>query len=293
MSLVLIIADREDERQVAISRGLELASKMGWGAQVAAFAYESLSAMGVKETSKRELIRKKLLARRKTEVEAQVNRLKPSGLRVAVTVVWQKSVHLWIDQQCARKEYAAVIKTGHRTESFVYTPTDWHLLRECPAPVIIAAEKKWRATKPIVAAVDLTSNSRIKRQLNDAVISTAKRYAEALGCGVYVLHALHIPAVLTELDLVDEYSHTQKLKDELQPRLIKLASNHGISMKNIKLKQGPVEKVITSEAARLKAQLVVMGTVGRSGIKARLMGNTAERVLTSLRTDVLTLKPWA
>jgi universal stress protein E len=49
--------------------------------------------------------------------------------------------------------------------------------------------------------------------------------------------------------------------------------------------------VITSEAARTRAQLVVMGTVGRTGIKGRLMGNTAESVLRLLRTDVLALKP--
>ena len=62
-------------------------------------------------------------------------------------------------------------------------------------------------------------------------------------------------------------------------------------MNAFKLKEGPVEKVITSESARLKAQLVVMGTVGRAGVKARIVGNTAEKVLSRLRTDVLAIKP--
>ena len=56
-------------------------------------------------------------------------------------------------------------------------------------------------------------------------------------------------------------------------------------------KRGPVAKVITSTAARDRAQLVVMGRVGRRGVKARLLGNTAENVLQHLRTDVLALKP--
>jgi universal stress protein E len=42
-----------------------------------------------------------------------------------------------------------------------YTSTDWHLLRECPAPVLLAAEDKWHRTKPVLAALDLgTKNAR-------------------------------------------------------------------------------------------------------------------------------------
>ena len=227
MSLVLIIADRPDERQVAISRGLELAEKMGWGAQIVGFAYENLNEMGISDTAKRDQAKKKLLSLRRKEVDQEIARVK-SKVRIAVSVVWHKSIHLWVDQQCARKKYAAVIKTGHRTESFLYTPTDWHLLRECPAPVIIAAEKKWRATKPIVAAVDLVSKNRVNRQLTDSVIATARQYSEALGCDLYVVHAVHIPAVLTELDLVDEYSHARKRREEIQPQVLKLAAAHSL-----------------------------------------------------------------
>lgn len=290
MSLVLIIADRPDKSQVAIARGLELARKMGWGAQIVGFAWEDLRDLKLSGAGERQAVRKKILARRKSEVAAEVAEHNGS-VRHVVNVVWEKNIQDWINKQCARKEYAAVIKTGRRTETFLYTSTDWHLLRECPAPVMIVADKKWRATKPIVAAVDLSSNSRLDQQLNNAVISTAKRYADGLDTKLYVVHALHISGVLKELDLVDEYSHAKKLKEQLQPRLHKYARAHKLPLSAFRLKEGPVEKVLTSEAARLKAQLVVMGTVGRAGVKGKLIGNTAEGVLDRLRTDVLAIKP--
>ncbi len=289
MSIVLIVADRAEDRQVAIPRGLQLAAKMGWGAQVVGFAYESLAELKSAGVNPQQ-VKKQLLDKRKTEVQAEVEKHQ-GDVRTAVNVVWHKAIHEWIDKQCERKEYSAVIKTGRRTETFLYTSTDWHLLRECPAPVLIAAEKKWRATKPIVAAIDLSSNGRLERQLNDLVVSTAKRFAEQLDTELYLVHALHIPAVLTELDLVDEFSHVKKMKKELHPRVQKLAQTHDLPLSAIKLKQGPVEKVITSESARLKAQLLVMGTVGRTGVKGQLLGNTAEKVLTHVRTDVLAIKP--
>ena len=46
MSLLLVIADRSDDPQVAISRGLHLAEKMGWGAQIVGFTWENLQDVG-------------------------------------------------------------------------------------------------------------------------------------------------------------------------------------------------------------------------------------------------------
>ena len=62
-------------------------------------------------------------------------------------------------------------------------------------------------------------------------------------------------------------------------------------VKSFHIKRGPVEKVITSRAAKVRAQVVVMGTVARKGVKARLLGNTAEKVLRHMKTDVLAIKP--
>jgi universal stress protein E len=291
MSVILIIADREGDAQIAISRGLGLAEKMDYAAQVVAFCYENLSNLGVGGRSEQAEIRRKLMARRKAEVEAQIARHGSLKQHASCTVVWHKDIHQWIDRQCARKSYAAVIKTGRRSETFLYTPTDWHLLRNCPAPVLIAADRKWRPNKPIVASIDLSTKLRVKQRLNDEVISTAKHYADALGCPLHLIHAIHIPPVLRELDLVDEYTYTKQAKEELQPQVLKLSKRHGVPISQFRLKQGAVDKVISSEAARMKAQLVVMGTVGRKGVKAKLMGNTAESVLARLRTDVLALKP--
>ena len=288
---IMIIADRRGQRQVAMERGMELAAKLGYQVTAAGFVYENLEGQGISGKTRQERARKKLLTQRRSEIQALIRRFKPAGLKVSSCVVWEKNVRHWVVGQCERDPYALVVKTGHRSETFRYSSTDWQLLRECPAPVMIVAETTWRKSKPIVAAVDLGSKSRIKHKLNQLVIDTAKQYAEALGCELYVLHAIHISPLLTELDLVDEYGHAKKIKQELQGQLQRLSVTHDIPLSNFRLKQGPVDKVITSESARLKAQLVVMGTVGRKGVRAKLIGNTAEQVLSRLRTDVLALKP--
>ncbi|MDZ7749444.1 MAG: universal stress protein [Halofilum sp. (in: g-proteobacteria)] len=55
--------------------------------------------------------------------------------------------------------------------------------------------------------------------------------------------------------------------------------------------QGPAAEVVPTLAQELDAELVVMGTVGRTGIAGLLIGNTAETILERLASSVLAVKP--
>ena len=51
------------------------------------------------------------------------------------------------------------------------------------------------------------------------------------------------------------------------------------------------EDVIESVSNEIDAELVILGTIGRTGISAALIGNTAEHVIDRLNCDVLAIKP--
>jgi nucleotide-binding universal stress UspA family protein len=57
------------------------------------------------------------------------------------------------------------------------------------------------------------------------------------------------------------------------------------------LPEGLAQKVIPPLAAELHADIVVMGTVARTGISGLIIGNTAEAILDQLTFSVLTIKP--
>ena len=287
MAKLLIIADR-DKRGVAIRRGLELADKLGCSADVVAFCHTSLRPLKLKAPD-RALVKKRLLAERKAEVQLTIDQFKNADQKVALVVAWEKDVAAWTNRRCSRP-YAAVVKTGHRTESFAYTSTDWQLLRECPHPVLIVAEKKWYRTKPVLATIDLASKVPEKIALNHEVLSRAKIIATALNTSLQVITAIEVPALLADLDLVDPTAYVKEVKAEMKPRIKEYAEAHELPESIFRIKKGPVAKVINSDAAKLRAQLVIMGTVGRRGITARFLGNTAESVLRHLRTDVLAVK---
>jgi universal stress protein E len=70
-----------------------------------------------------------------------------------------------------------------------------------------------------------------------------------------------------------------------------LAEKFSLERGQCVIKEGLPEDVIPYVAKEFKSELVVIGTVGRTGLSAALVGNTAEHVIDSLDCDVLALKP--
>ena len=50
-----------------------------------------------------------------------------------------------------------------------------------------------------------------------------------------------------------------------------------------------VSTVVTGVAKELGVDLIVIGTVGRTGLKGQVVGNTSERILDHTEADVLVL----
>ena len=287
MGKVLVVADLQ-EKCSATPRGLQLAAKLGFSVEVVAFAYAPLKRLGA-DSKQQTKIKRRLMAERETVVQSRIDKYASAEQKVSLKVVWAKDIHPWIVARAA-KGFAAVIKTGNRARTGFRTSTDWHLLRECASPVLLVAEKKWHKTKPILAAVDLGTKNTRKRALNHSVVAQAKLLAEALEAPLNLIYAIDVPTILSDMDLIDPATYVREQKEAMQPQLQKLAVAHDIPAKLFRCKRGPVAKVINSEAARVRAQLVVIGTLARQGVAARLIGNTAEDVLSHLGTDVLTLK---
>lgn len=63
------------------------------------------------------------------------------------------------------------------------------------------------------------------------------------------------------------------------------------SERSIHMAAGAPGVVLPRLADRLDDDLIVMGTVGRTGLSGLIMGNTAESILRSVRCSVLAVKP--
>ena len=284
---LLIIVDREHKEQVALDRGLALAEALGAEVEIVAFCFEYLQDL---PESLRVDAKRMLLDNKKYWFDEMLQDYPVGDRQVRAEVIWHKAIHEWICDRCEQGDIQGVIKTAHRSGTLTYTSTDWHLLRSCNAPVLLLAEHKWRKARPVLAAVDLGSQKPEKQALNHLVLAESMRMASALDTHVQVVHVITLPTFLKDLDIIDVDVHTAAKMEELQPTVAALSEQYGIPRERFHLRHGYTHKVIPSVANKVKADLLVMGTVGRQGLAGKVIGNTAERVLQHLRTDVMALK---
>ena len=68
-----------------------------------------------------------------------------------------------------------------------------------------------------------------------------------------------------------------------------LRQKFGIDEDHTHVREGFPEEVIPEVAKEIEAELVILGTVGRTGLSAALLGNTAEHVISKLSCNLLAL----
>ena len=198
-----------------------------------------------------------------------------------------------------RNGFDLVVKPARPPAAFserVFGSTDMHLLRKCPCPVWIdhaAAEPSYRQ---VLAAVDpLAGDPGCDRLVMDLATSLAARE----GAGLAVVHAwrlegesmlrhgrLRMPRTELE-DLLRDTEHEHRAAVEGLLSLYDLAADG----RQVHLVKDDPAPAIRRVAERLAADVIVMGTVGRSGVPGFFIGNTAEEVLQTTTASVLAVKP--
>jgi len=97
--------------------------------------------------------------------------------------------------------------------------------------------------------------------------------------------------IAIEIPEFDSSEYNVAMLNHHQQAMNEHAAKFDINPNNTHIEEGLPETVIEQVAQEIDAELVILGTVGRTGISAALIGNTAEHVIDQLNCDVLALKP--
>lgn len=197
----------------------------------------------------------------------------------------------WVVDRCNAGAVRLVVKTGHRTETLFYSPTDWRLMRETDVPVLFLNEHAdRRPTKRIMITADVENQSPEQRALDQAVAAEAQGFASIYGSDLHGAVCIETSRVLSDLDLVNLHKREQAHAPEARETLAREFADCGVRSENWHVHAGVPDAVLAGIAKGIKADLVVVGTVGRKRLEGLLLGNTAEKLLKTLRTNVLVVK---
>ena len=173
-------------------------------------------------------------------------------------------------------------------ERFVMGSTAKRLIRQCPAPVWAVKAGNDQPPQAIMVATDFSEVSRL-------AVSTGRDIAIRMGAQFHLLHVIDsqdIPEQLIER-MPSASSFREEIRITAARRLEEFVASLAGDVSSIHshLSWGIANQEIARTAAHLKIDLLVLGTVGRSGIKGVLLGNTAEKVLDSCDCSILAVKP--
>jgi len=212
----------------------------------------------------------------------------------------------------------AVLRDGHdllikRAEnpSFIerlFGTDDMHLLRKCPCPVWLTRPDERSSYACILAAVDFDVDGRsnsAEQALNERILELASLFALADVAVLHLIHAWDAPAEGMVRSWADNpvvaggaYVEGERSRHERAFNLLRdqLRDHLGSAVyerlaPRFHLRRGAAVEVVPGLAKQLHADLVVMGTVARTGIAGLFIGNTAERILEQLQCSVLAIKP--
>ena len=208
-----------------------------------------------------------------------------------------------------REGYDLVIKVAENPGWLdrLFGSDDMHFLRKCPCPVWIMKDSDKLNYTKIMAAVDFDQNNQDfgEPELNCTIMELSSSLALAEFASLHVVNVydalsagfislwVNKPELVEQQLQQDEYEYKKSALTSLLQWLKKKIGDetYAYLSPSTELIQGNPAQLLPELASKQEIDIVVMGSVGRSGISGLIIGNTAESVLSQLSCSVLVVKP--
>jgi universal stress protein A len=141
--------------------------------------------------------------------------------------------------------------------------------------------------KTILVATDFSEHA-------DQALQYAADLAMTMDATIHIVHAIGIPPMgIPEMGIAYSSVMMETTTKHAQAALDARAERYHdrVSLAPVRLEVGDAREVIDSVAEQIGADLIVMGTHGRRGLRRVLLGSVAEAVVRSAPCPVLTIRP--
>lgn len=268
---ILVVINPKKEEQVALNKAISLAERLGSTITV--------------------LVRKKYAIPKLLEqLNKKLTVATKQGISAVVEISEETSLLRAIVRSQYDKGFGWLVKEPHSPSlsDHVFISEDWKLLRCSRCPVfMVHAENHWEDGSPLLFCVNANPKDSKHQELNARVLKVGLLLAK-VGNGQRHLVSAY-PSLMQSGSGKDQVP--KLLEAQYRTACLKMLIKHEIPDNQIHIDQGPPELLIPQVAVKIQAKLVVLGTVARSGLQGILLGNTAEQILSRLKTDILVLPP--
>jgi len=285
--------------RAAIAKGAQLAQATGASLELFHALAAPIEATAFLSTRRSILaVEQKMRDQSLAGLAKAAGRLRARGLAVTTAAEWDFPAYEAIVRRALRTRADVIVAeqhVGRRLAPWLLHLNDWELLRLSPVPLLLVRSARAYRRPTVLAAIDPTHAFAKSTRLDREVLGVAAVIADALGGRLHAMHAyLPVPPVGVTGDLMSAglLSRLQADAGEMARRgFERELKKTGIPARRRHLVRDVPVEAIPAVARRIRAGIVVMGAISRSGLGRVFIGNTAERVLSELPCEVLVVKP--
>jgi universal stress protein E len=239
----------------------------------------------------------KARARCLRRLEAVAARIRRRGLVVDVAVEADFPAYEAVIRRASRIGADLIVAdthAGRHSVPWLLELTDWDLIRHSPVPVLVVRSRRPYRRPVLLAAVDPLHANAKPGALDREILAAGSMLKDALRGTLHAVHGFGPPAgafadgVISPQLAVEIMNQAERTSRKAFDRLLRRSE---IPPGRGHLIQRDATAAIPQVARSVRADIVVMGALSRSGLRSLLIGNTAERLLDRLPCDVLVVKP--
>jgi len=293
---ILVALDTRSDNQPIVEQAAEIAQRNDASLTLVDVLPEFTWAVKL-SLGDHEHVRELMLQEKQEKLEAIQQTMQAKGITTDIQVFYGKT-SVEIIREVLRNGHDLVMRAAkgeNSRRSGFFGNTGFRLLRQCPAAVWLVRPAAAKF-KHVMGCIDTSTGEPVDEELNNSIYEFASAISHYHGGKLSIVHAWEIwneDMIKSRMQMEDFQAVEKQNREETRRRLNKFLEPHGSNADadNVELLKGDPVRVIPDFAKYNHVDLVVMGTVGRSGMAGFVMGNTAEQILSQIECSVLAVKP--
>jgi universal stress protein E len=292
---ILVVIEPNQVQQPALERGIALAQKTQAKLMVMLSVYHAgYELKHMLSKSEREDFRAEYIADRYNWLEdILLDYALPAQTLTAIH--WHPHVYESVIETACAENINLIIKSMKYDPvviSPVFTPLDWHLIRKSVYPVLLVSESNVHYEN-IVTAVNTGFEDRNHHHLNEKLTECADEIADIFHSKVHLVNAYPpSPEPISKSSPQFSYNMlSQAIKNHHHQAMDMFGERFSIAAQHRHVIEGEPHVVLPSIIKSVGAQLLIIGSVGKAGIAAKSIGQSAEFIIDNVKCDVLAIKP--
>lgn len=212
------------------------------------------------------------MARYQAWLEGMAAPIRRDGVAVTTEVECAEDWRSALAPAAQRCGAGLIVKASFRHSALqrrLLQTSDWSLLRAAHCPVLLVKDERKTPVATVVAALNISAQDEAHRQLTDKLINAAHYIAKVTGASLHGANAykgslgfVHPPELAAKLGVERNCAHVADTSPE---------------------------QLLQTVEQTLPNPLIVVGSIARSGVSGLVVGNTAERILDSVSSNVLVI----